>query len=656
MNYRSLPTTIGRAKLQNAALLQRPLRIVSIEFGDGAGSEYEPTGLETALRRKVYDCAPSRIAEAGEAETWIEIEAVIPADVGGWYLREYLARDEEGHAIFIGNLPESFKPVGSSGAIKDIAFELLFDIQNADSVVLLVDPSQTIATIKRVSDMIATELAKLDHKQSVRAATTAHVSLNGLLTVDGIVLLAGDRVLVKNQNQPSQNGIYLASTGLWLRAADADQSAEVTSAMLVAVEQGATLADTRWQLTTDGAIVLGATPLVFQNVTFGFAPLHSPEFTGLPEAPTPAQFDSSERLSTTEFVKRSSGNYAGHLGLTGNTALTPAAIGTVVVVYGDFTVSLPAANASSDSGTINFRNTGFGVVNVVCAGDDLIYGGSGNLPSGIAMQPGATLELTSNGADGWLAAGSAQLQYSRVDGVTPPLFDNSKALATTEFVQRAVGNKNNCHWLHGSRALELTDFGGEFVVSEVAGSTLTLPAIGLVPLGASVRIVNLGSSDCTFAAAAGEYFVGAYDTSGTATSFTLSPNDEVSITQCAGAHWLVVGSGSFNGSHAYGTRTLSGGLIMQWGTVMGPANPPNDRWEFDIAFPRVFPNQCFGVVGSPGIAAVDLDLVDGGGGTYRSCRSDSGTSIPTSAGFEAVVHYTTGAADSRIFTWHALGR
>lgn len=264
MEYRTIPTTLGRAKLEQAALLQVPLELTLVEFGDGNGAEYLPTGQETALKRKVYEAAPNMLADAAESETWVELHAVLPFDVGGWWLREFIVRDAAGDAIFIGNLPESFKPIGSTGAIKDIAFELVFDILSPDSVTLKVDPSKVLATRKYVDDYVAQELAKLDAKQSARVATTAPVALSGLLSVDGVQLVAGDRVLVKNQANGAQNGVYIAASGAWARAADADASIEVTPGMLVPVEQGATNADSVWQLVTDAPINLGVTALAFE--------------------------------------------------------------------------------------------------------------------------------------------------------------------------------------------------------------------------------------------------------------------------------------------------------------------------------------------------------------------------------------------------------
>jgi len=104
----------------------------------------------------------------------------------------------------------------------------------------------------------------LDVKDSVRATTTGNITLNGTQTVDGVVLVAGDRVLVKDQTTGSANGIYVVvSGGAWSRATDFDTSAKVTSGAFTFVEAGTVNADSGWVLTTDGAVTLGTTALAF---------------------------------------------------------------------------------------------------------------------------------------------------------------------------------------------------------------------------------------------------------------------------------------------------------------------------------------------------------------------------------------------------------
>jgi hypothetical protein len=78
----------------------------------------------------------------------------------------------------------------------------------------------------------------IDWKQAVKAATTAAITLSGLQTIDGITLIAGDRVLVKNQGTLSQNGIYLASSSAWTRAADYDTALKVSQSAVYVLAGG----------------------------------------------------------------------------------------------------------------------------------------------------------------------------------------------------------------------------------------------------------------------------------------------------------------------------------------------------------------------------------------------------------------------------------
>ena len=109
--------------------------------------------------------------------------------------------------------------------------------------------------------------ATKDFKASVRFTTTGNVSLGGLGTQAGgdwaAPLNPGDRVLAKDNVTGYLNGIYIANAGVWTRATDFDVSSEVSAGMVVAVEEGVTLADTQWMLTTNDPIILGTTALVF---------------------------------------------------------------------------------------------------------------------------------------------------------------------------------------------------------------------------------------------------------------------------------------------------------------------------------------------------------------------------------------------------------
>lgn len=103
-------------------------------------------------------------------------------------------------------------------------------------------------------------------KDPVRAATNSSITLSGTQTIDGIALIVGNRVLVKNQGggvSHVDNGIYVVAAGAWSRSTDADDSSEVNSGLSVFISEGSLNGNTSYVLVTPDPITLGVTPLQF---------------------------------------------------------------------------------------------------------------------------------------------------------------------------------------------------------------------------------------------------------------------------------------------------------------------------------------------------------------------------------------------------------
>ena len=97
-------------------------------------------------------------------------------------------------------------------------------------------------------------------KLPVRVATTAAITLSAEQTIDGVAIVAGDRVLVKDQASSVNNGIYVASTGTWARSVDADGNTELTNGTLVFATDGTTSANKTYRLTsTTNPVVVDTT-------------------------------------------------------------------------------------------------------------------------------------------------------------------------------------------------------------------------------------------------------------------------------------------------------------------------------------------------------------------------------------------------------------
>ena len=107
----------------------------------------------------------------------------------------------------------------------------------------------------------------LDVKDSVRAASTGDVNVGTpASTMDGVNLVDGDRVLLKNQTTASQNGIYVyASTGL-TRAIDMDTAGEFVGAFFF-VEEGTVNSDQGYVMSANGTIDVGTTDIEFTKFT-----------------------------------------------------------------------------------------------------------------------------------------------------------------------------------------------------------------------------------------------------------------------------------------------------------------------------------------------------------------------------------------------------
>lgn len=125
--------------------------------------------------------------------------------------------------------------------------------------------SETNAATSAAEAEAAVEALKW--KGSVKAATTAAITLSGEQTVDGVALVAGDRCLVKDQSPTSDNGIYLVAAGAWIRTTDADTWDELVSAVVVA-EHGTLGSDRPWLCTANSGGTLGSTALPW--TPFGF--------------------------------------------------------------------------------------------------------------------------------------------------------------------------------------------------------------------------------------------------------------------------------------------------------------------------------------------------------------------------------------------------
>lgn len=126
----------------------------------------------------------------------------------------------------------------------------------------------------------AEQISDIDYKQAVRVLELNNVTLSGGApnSVDGVSLVANDRILVTGQTTSSYNGLYTVSivgtgsNGTWVRTSDTNATGEINSGMIVMVTEGTEWANTSWKLITNNPIIIGTTALTFlQNTGNSFS-------------------------------------------------------------------------------------------------------------------------------------------------------------------------------------------------------------------------------------------------------------------------------------------------------------------------------------------------------------------------------------------------
>jgi phage-related tail fiber protein len=613
--FYAILTNVGAAKQANADALGIAWKITQMGVGDANGSDPTPNATQTSLINEWRRAPLNQLKVDDKNSAIIIAEQVIPADVGGKWIREIALYDADGDMVAVANCAPTYKPLLSQGSGRTQVVRMNLVVSSASNVQLKIDPAVVLATREWVTE----ELARQDFKHSVLAATTANIALTGLQTVDGVVLAAGARVLVKNQTTAKDNGLYLVvSGGAWTRCTDADTSEKVTPGMLVLVERGTVNGDSAWQLVTDATISLGVSALAYQmafgrtgvatgtyrsvsvdvygrvsaatNPTtvagYGLtdvytkteldqalalkAPLASPALTGSPTAPTPLAGNNSTQLANTAFVQ--------------------AAISKLI------------ASAPGALDTLN------------------------ELAAALGNDPNFATTMTN------ALALKAPLASPALSGTptapTKSRFDASAGLATTEFVQRALGSLSGNFTIMANTQLTAEHVGARIEV--VNSITVTLPDVGSVPVGSQI-LLTTAVANSALTVKTGNVL--ALNNISVPTPYAMGASSDVLLindgftwrghlgAECLKNSPMFAASLSVNGY-----QKLPGGYIRQWGSAAIPANG-----SLDITLPTTFPTQAFGVI---------CQYTNGLGGVAGRCGG--GAISPSTIRLESAVPGITG--------------
>ena len=284
----------------------------------------------------------------------------------------------------------------------------------------------------------------LDVKQSVRVATTAAINLSTNLvagqTIDGVTLVAGDRVLVKNQVTGTENGIYVAvSSGTGVRSSDANGTAdtgELKPGTFTFVEEGTVNSDKGFVVSTNGTITIDSTAIAWTQFS-GAGSFEAGD--GLLQSGNTISVNVvNNRTAITSDAVDISANYVGQSSIT--------TLGTITTGTWDATtVAVTAGGTGVESFTDNgvVYGNATSALDVTAAGTEhqVLRAGSGGVPAFGAVDLSQTAATTNSlliSRGGTNASTEATARTNLAAGGTQGAGVSTPALARK--VTKTVGN------------------------------------------------------------------------------------------------------------------------------------------------------------------------------------------------------------------------
>ncbi|MDD7908650.1 phage tail protein [Pseudovibrio exalbescens] len=144
--YYTRLTDHGSAALNDAITGGGGITLSQLALGDANGTSYDPDGSEAALRNELHRVAITSITQDVQNPAWLVIEAIVPPDVGGWWIREAGVFDTQGNMFAIAKYPETYKAILSDGTASTLTIQIVLQITNTDAIQLVVNPLDGYAT------------------------------------------------------------------------------------------------------------------------------------------------------------------------------------------------------------------------------------------------------------------------------------------------------------------------------------------------------------------------------------------------------------------------------------------------------------------------------------------------------------------------------
>lgn len=365
--FQAILTAIGEAKQANADALGTPWTFAQMGVGDANGTDPFPDRLQTKLINERRRAPLNQLKPDPKNPGIIIAEQVIPENVGGFWIREIGLYDTDGDLVAVANCAPTFKPLLTQGSGRTQIIRMNLIVSSLANIVLKIDPAVVLATREYVDTGIDAVLPGNKTPGTYREVT---INKHGIVVSgNNPTTLAGNGIedAISSTPQSGVKGaiadIPITTLGTYIPATTDKPSVSSNGLFLRMKWPGGNIA-----FDIFGHIGGGADVLAFRRVlgdgsyTMRYvwhdgnfdpaskANLASPNFTGVPTAPTAPPGSNFGELANCAFVWTAVNTYAttvtNALALKANLA-SPAFTGAPTVpTAAPGTNSLQAANTA----------------------------------------------------------------------------------------------------------------------------------------------------------------------------------------------------------------------------------------------------------------------------------------------------------------------
>jgi len=544
--------------------------------------------------------------------------------------------------------------------------------------------------------------AGISWKQPCVAATLTNITLSGLQTIDGKAVVAGNRVLVKNQSTAANNGIYLASASAWTRSEDANTWDELICAItfieygtqaggawFCTAQDGGTLGVTavNWSQFTTSATYSAGTGLTLTGQVFSITPVGTastygsastvPVFTTNASGQVSAVTNTNIAIGATQITSgtidsaRLSGSYSGITGLGTLTDLTVtnAIVGSITGNAATATLATSATSATTAtniaggaSGSIPYQ-TGSGATALLAKGTDgQILALASGLPSWINNTVGTVTSVSGSGTvsgislSGTVTSSGSLTLGGTLDLSSPPAIGGTTAntvrgttiTATSSF----VGTNFDAS---GSGGGDLRTSGGAACLQWGGGGGVNVTVNGAINMNGAGAVIQISPTS--------------------AGSVTISPNGSLTVnpatastmnnvaiggtTPLAGTFTDLRFNGTLSAAGSTGTAgfvmTSNGALAPTWQALPASGITITDDTTTNATRYLAFTSATSGSVTGQNVSSTKLQFNPSSGLLTATSFSGAGSSLTSlnasnlSSGTVATARLATGTANSSTY-------